>query len=149
MKQENLDTSFSSSLPHPYTNGVSHMHANLHTAVSLSGLSGRIGSNSLSPHGSSLRMIHGMNGGGSATVKQEFDSYAFSSQFLFGANAEGLETHENMGNEHVGSYNALEPRSESLGSSLDHIALLGPISQNLSFSNLSANYSGSGVLSLY
>ncbi|KAL8129452.1 hypothetical protein V2J09_018607 [Rumex salicifolius] len=143
-KQEALDASFSSSLGHLYTNGLSHTNGSLHTAFNLPGPSGRIDSVALSSQDSSLRMIPGMNGGEGATIKPELDDYAFSSQFNFSANDYVLETMQAMGNEHIGFYNALDIHPEA--SSLDHIALLGPIPQDLSFSDLSANHSGSDLL---
>ncbi|KAL8152361.1 hypothetical protein V2J09_010121 [Rumex salicifolius] len=137
VKQENLDMPFAPSLPLPYSNGMSPMHGNHHTAVNLSTPSGNIDANALSS--SHLRMMQGMNGGGGVVIKPELDDYSTSSQFIFDTDAHILETSQTMGNDHIESYTAFNPQSQSSA---------GPNLEDLqfSFSELSANFPRSDLL---
>lgn len=150
MKQEYMHQSIGSSLP-AFTNGGSSLHPSMQTSIDMSAHARRI---DVSPHmllaqSSNMGMIPGMNGG----IMKPETGFAGTSPFVYGANGDVLETHPAIGNPSVSSLIGIEsnsqtPNETTLDVDTSSFGFLGQIPRNFSLSDLTANFSSSGWLSI-
>lgn len=149
MKPGLLQQSVSTNLSNAFNNGMSSLHPCMQPSVDMSIHARRldISPNMLFAQNSNLGMVPTVNGG----IMKTEPGYGGSSQFIYGANGNVMEARPAMGDPSISSFGSVESNSQHpndtiLDPDTSSFGFLGQIPRNFSLSDLTADFSNTGIL---
>lgn len=146
VKPENVHQTVNANLSQVYTNGASSLQPRMQSSIDVSGRARRIDASSdmLLGQSSDLGMLQCVRG---AMIKSEA-GYSGNLPFMYGNEANILETHPGITDPSVSSFSSVESDSQPVNETVldadtSSFGFLGQIPRNFSLSDLTADFSNS------